>query len=198
MDSKRSDLLFEYQRLVAAHTYEPPFSVSSPAKEDWGGLNIRTFRPTCRNANLNDYSLVMLFEYESLRLLLCGDNERSSWGSLMQQDSFVSILRKVDIFVASHHGRESGFYGPLFERLRPRLTVISDGPVTDTDVAPRYAEVLKGMEIRYKNGGSEKRRCITTRCDGSILVEFSTELIFPVIRVTVEKGGSGNRSPRLI
>lgn len=185
---KDNDVLIdEYLRLTTAHAYQPAFTLGQRLKEDWDGMKVRVFRPACKSANINNYSLVVAFEYEGSWLMVSGDNEASSWEALLQDQAFVSVLSSIDIFVAPHHGRESGFYAPLFEKLKPKLTIISDGPETDTTAVSRYSSVTRGMKVRYKNGGAEKRYCVTTRCDGTVMVEFH-DFLSPT--VTVEKGAN--------
>ncbi|SRR5579884_228630 len=185
--SSNTEAMLEYRRLVAAYQYDPPFRLREKQEQRWQGIEISVFRPTCHGANLNDRSLVVLFDCNGVGVMICGDNESSSWESLLNQESFTKSLRKVDIFAAPHHGRESGFYQPLFDMLSPKLTIISDGPVLETDVAPRYGSVSKGMKVHYKNGGSEMRKCVTTRCDGAIYIEIE-DTFWPTTRVTLEKG----------
>ena len=73
--------------------------------------------------------------------------------------------------MVSHHGRESGYCPELFSEggLSPELCVVSDGPVTDTDVTSRYSQHAKGWDVSSRSKGtSEHRFCLTTRSDGAI------------------------------
>ena len=41
-------------------------------------------------------------------------------------------MNSANIFMASHHGRESGYCADIFEK-KPNLCVVSDGRVQDTE-----------------------------------------------------------------
>lgn len=138
-----------------------------------GGADIRTFEPkNCPASNLNNRSVVMVISYANSKMLIPGDNESASWDELLSQGDFRDAIANTDILLAPHHGREAGFSEALFEHITPRLTIISDGPSGNTSVTSRYAAKTRGWEVHKRSGGSEVRRCVTTRKDGVVVVDF--------------------------
>lgn len=111
----------------------------------------------------------MVFECHGLKVVIPGDNESASWDALLKNDDFVDAVTGADIFMASHHGRESGFSSDLLKIVKPRLSVISDGRVLGTDASQRYYHYSSGWDVHSRSGAvSEKRYCATTRSDRSI------------------------------
>lgn len=176
----------EYSALVSSHSYQMPFGLRRNQKVDYGGVSIRHFFPQIRSANLNDSSVVTVLEYEDGKVLITGDNEEPSWVSLLCDAEFKKAIKGTDIFVAPHHGRSSGFYAPLFGIIHPKLTIISDGPCQDTSVTDQYSSVSSGMKV-HAGAVSTKRKCVTTRSDGNILVTIESGFFGPNIRVELER-----------
>ena len=142
-----------------------------------GGVSFQFFCPTkSSTANVNNHSIVTVVSYQGVKILLPGDNEGLSWNELLLNQNFVRAIRGTHILVAPHHGRESGFHGPLFEFIEPKLTIISDGRVVDTSATSRYSAVTKGWDVHRRRGGQEKRYCVTTRKDGVIDTEITAGL----------------------
>ena len=79
------------------------------------------------------------------------------------------MLSRTDVFVASHHGRESGYCAEVFNYCKPRLVVMSDGSINyDTQLmASTYAQHTSG-EWFMTPSGQEFRKVVTTRKDGNI------------------------------
>ena len=139
---------------------------------NWGGVSITSFGPSrSSTANLNNHSVVTVFKYGGVKVLIPGDNESPSWIELLNRPDFVDAIAGTDVFVASHHGRESGFYRPLFDHFTPLVTIISDGPVVGTSVTENYTELTQGRAVQKRSGGREYRKSLTTRRDGYIVVE---------------------------
>jgi competence protein ComEC len=175
----------QYSALVSSHNYRMPFNLGGDRDIDYGDVSVTHFIPAVEGTNLNDFSVVTLFEYAGAKLLMTGDNEEPSWSCLLNDKAFTRAIRGVDILVAPHHGRSSGFYAGLFEVIHPKLIVVSDGPCQDTSVTDQYTSVASGMTI-HAGTSSTKRKCVTTRCDGNILVKIESGFVFPTIRVEVE------------
>jgi competence protein ComEC len=141
-----------------------------------GGAEIQGFHPTsCSQVNLNNHSIVLSISYAKSKILMTGDNEGPSWEELLNNDQFKTAISGTDIFLAPHHGRDSGFYSDLFKYINPRLTIISDGDVCDTSATDRYRNVTTGWKVHHRKGGSEERFCVTTRNDGSIKVQLGID-----------------------
>jgi beta-lactamase superfamily II metal-dependent hydrolase len=137
-----------------------------------GGVVIKSFLPTsCGDSNLNNHSIVMVFEYAESKIIIPGDNEPPSWKELLENKAFCNAISGADILIAPHHGRESGFCEEIFDYFKPRLTIISDGPCESSAVA-KYANVTQGWKVHCRRGGSEERKCVTTRHDGEIYIKL--------------------------
>ena len=139
-----------------------------------GGVSItRHTSKGCGRSNINNHSGVVVFEYLGLKVVIPGDNESPSWRELLENTDFIEAARKPYVFMASHHGRESGYYAHLFDDThgigKPRLCVVSDGRVQDTDVASRYSYHARGWRVYSRSDNlSDERFCVTTRADGPI------------------------------
>jgi competence protein ComEC len=151
------------------HPVEPP---DPYAEETNGGVAFSTFCPKeSAPSNLNNHCIVTLISYAGSRLLIPGDNERPSWDELLQNSAFVSATKHIDLLIAPHHGRESGFSAELMDNMSPRLTVISDGPFCDSSATGRYGEKTRGWMVHKRSGGTEDRKCVTTRNDKVVVIE---------------------------
>lgn len=140
---------------------------------NYGGLSIKTFHPiNCNKSNFNNHSIITVLEFEGIKVVIPGDNEKSSFEELLQKESFTTCIKDADILLAPHHGRESGYNTDFINLVNPKLTIISDGRFCDTSATSRYSQKSQGLMVYYKNGSSEKRNCLTTRTDGEIFVEF--------------------------
>lgn len=139
-----------------------------------GGVNMQTFIPKeCGHSNINNHSVVTVIEYLGIKVIIPGDNESASWKELLENKSFVESIKNADIFVASHHGRESGYYNDLFENFKPDLVIISDGPEGETSVTGKYSQKANGWNVfKRSDNTSEKRYCLTTRNDGVIIIKI--------------------------
>jgi competence protein ComEC len=82
--------------------------------------------------------------------VLTGDSENAQWGA-----TDLPVLRGTTAFLASHHGRESGFSERVMRAMQPQLVVISDGECCDTDATPKY----------------EKLALVRTTRNGSIVIQ---------------------------
>ena len=139
-----------------------------------GGVRI-THHATkdCGRSNINNHSWVVVFEYLGLNVVIPGDNESSSWQELLKNIAFREVAKAPDVFLASHHGRRSGYYADLFDGTngigKPRLCAVSDGRVQDTDAVGRYAHHARGWGVHSRRDGrATDRLCVTTRSDGGI------------------------------
>ena len=149
---------------------QPTSSLTRPSSSDnFGGVSLKFFVPkqSPRN-NVNNHSVVTVVTYAGVKFLMPGDNEPPSWSELLKDKNFVEAIRGTHILVAPHHGRESGFHGPLFKVIRPLVTIISDGRFVDTSATSLYSERTEGWQVNRRNGRSDFRKCVTTRKDGVI------------------------------
>ena len=152
-----------------------------------GGVSIQSFVPTqASTGNLNNHSVVTVLEYSGLKILIPGDNESPSWEELLGQQRFVNAIADTNVLVASHHGRESGFYRPLFDHFQPLITLISDGRTVDTSATNRYSALTKGWKVSRRNNFPQQRKCVTTRNDGHIEVTITPGNRGPTLDVLID------------
>lgn len=142
-----------------------------------GGVSIETHASSdCGTSNINNHSGVVVFSYCGLKVVIPGDNESASWNSLLANKSFVNDVSNADIFMASHHGRESGCSSEVLKIANPRLCVVSDGRVQDTDATQRYYHYARGWKVHNRSGkASEDRYCVTTRSNGAVDIKIGND-----------------------
>ncbi len=117
----------------------------------------------------NNLSLLTFLDVGHISFVLGGDLERAGWLALLQNPQVQALLSRVDVFVASHHGRESGYCREVFQFCKPRQIVMSDGPIRhDTQLmANTYSRHALG-DVLHTSFGPETRKVVTTRKDGNI------------------------------
>ena len=101
-----------------------------------------------------------------MKFLIPGDNESPSWEELLKRPEFRSAIAGTDVLVAAHHGRESGFYRPLFEHFKPRITLISDGRAVGTSVTGKYDDVTQVSRASTKHTSEAEQKCTTREVIG--------------------------------
>ncbi len=157
--------------------YNKPISLddeNSPSNPDnYGGLGILTFSTTkCDHSNFNNFSIITVFTLSRIKIVVCGDNEKESFNYLMQQDDFKDAIKNADVLIAPHHGRESGFHSEFVNTVNPRLTIISDTNKIAASASDKYTQKSRGWTVYNSNGSSQERKCLTTRNDRNIRIEF--------------------------
>jgi beta-lactamase superfamily II metal-dependent hydrolase len=169
-----SGFVDEYLRMRRGITFPAPAANNPSDAANFGGVSFSVFGASrCADGNLNNHSLVVVATYANLKIVISGDNEPPSWNELLLDDAFVAAVAGTDVFVASHHGRDSGYCVDLFDAMgKPRLIVISDGRFGDTSATDRYRRQSRGWTVYDATGEGETRYCVTTRCDGHITVRF--------------------------
>ncbi len=138
-----------------------------------GGVQIQHFHPTASStSNLNNHSIVTVVSYAGSKMIIPGDNEPPSWNELLERKDFLDAIKGTDILVAPHHGRDSGYSPELFKYIKPYLTIISDSRFCETSATDRYGQQTHGLTVYKRSGGTEPRKCVTTRDNGVIDIEF--------------------------
>lgn len=142
----------------------------TPEQLEPAGLSVWIFYndyPTFTDTN--NLSLLTFLDVGHVSFVLGGDLERSGWSQLLGNPQVQRLLERVDVFVASHHGRQSGYCSEVFDHCKPRLVVMSDGPVQhDTQLmASIYSQHASGVLFSTPSG-QQMRRVVTTRNDGNI------------------------------
>ncbi|MDI1316262.1 MBL fold metallo-hydrolase [Flavobacterium sp.] len=140
---------------------------------NFGGLKITAFNPvTCDHKNFNNHSIISVFEYASIKVVVPGDNEKCSFEELLQDDKFKEAIKNADILLAPHHGRESGYFAEFIDLVNPRITIVSDGRFCETSANGRYSQKSRGWNVTNGKGNKELRKCLTTNSDGEVFVKF--------------------------
>lgn len=157
--------------------YIPPISENHPddpeVASNYGGLKTTFFwDDTCDISNFNNFSIITVFEFEGIKIVVCGDNEKESLEKLMRRREFREAIAGAYILVAPHHGRKSSYYKDFVEQIKPHLTIISDGKYTDNSAVNEYSEYSQGWTIYDRYNNEKERRCLTTRKDGDIKISF--------------------------
>ena len=135
---------------------------------NYGGLEIQTFSTSlCDHSNFNNFSMITVFQFSGIKVVVCGDNEKDSFDKLMKESDFKNAVRSADVLVAPHHGRESAYHSEFVSLVNPRITIISDTTKSDASAVDKYTQRSRGWSVR-----GEERKCLTTRNDGNITVEF--------------------------
>lgn len=146
---------------------------TSPAP-DFKGLVTRqsfcNFYPTFDDEN--NLSMAVFLKCHNIGVMFTGDLEKAGFSILLKDEEFRKALGETSVYIAPHHGRESG----CSEEVAALLTnvyyvVISDkGYAHETQkTIPFYSNIAKGGPFR----SSEKRYVLTTRNDGHISFEFT-------------------------
>jgi competence protein ComEC len=190
--SSYDDRVERYLEMSASYSEPIPSNelVGNPSVT--GGLRIATFAARgCGRSNINNHSGVVVFQYLGLKVVIPGDNEPPSWRELLQNPSFVTSAKGADVFLASHHGRESGYLADLFDPKtgigKPRLCVVSDREVSDTDATDSYASHARGWRVHSRGSSApEDRFCVTTRSDGYVEINIGQNDDRPYLSVTAD------------
>ncbi len=146
----------------------------SPEQLEPAGLRLWMFHNDYPSfTDTNNLSLLTFLDVGSVSFVLGGDLERAGWLKLLEKPHVRGLLKRVNVYVASHHGRENGYCREVFDHCSPRLIVMSDGPIQyDTQLmASTYAQHASG-EMFNGSSGQELRKVVTTRKDGNIFWEL--------------------------
>ena len=76
----------------------------------------------------NNLSLVTFLNTPMGKFVIPGDVEKPAWETLLKKADFRRQLEEANVFVASHHGRTSGYCRDVFDYCRPVVVIFSDGP----------------------------------------------------------------------
>jgi beta-lactamase superfamily II metal-dependent hydrolase len=126
----------------------------------------------------NNLSMLLFLKCHSLGVMFPGDLEKAGFLALLRNDAFKQALRETNVYVASHHGRESGCCEELCQYLQNvYYVVISDkGYQHETqETLPFYSLIAKGGPFRDQG----TRKVLTTRSDGAISFEFGEGSLGP-------------------
>lgn len=130
-------------------------------------VNVQIFHNNykCDFLDTNNISLVVFLTCGKTKFVLAGDLEKEGWRCLLLNPEFITQLVDVNVFVASHHGRESGYCPEVFNICRPDVIVFSDGPqkYQTQEMAAIYGQHAGGVCFK-----GQVRKVLSTRNDGNI------------------------------
>jgi beta-lactamase superfamily II metal-dependent hydrolase len=144
------------------------FTAPLPAIEDYGDTSFsvywNNFGVLGGFTDENNLSLVTFVTCGQHKFIFPGDMEKEGWRQLLRNPAFVVELRGVNVFVASHHGRENGYCEEVLN-LCPgiEVVVISDKKMghQSQETVHRYRAYARGFNYQGEN-----RHVLTTRRDG--------------------------------
>lgn len=141
---------------------------------NYGGLEMDTYiSKSCPLDNFNDHSVVTVFQYAGVKVVVPGDNGACSWEELLNQSGFRNAVKDADVLLAPHHGRESGWHDEAMDAINPGITVISDARRTETSAQSKYSTKSRGWEVQNRSSGrKEFRKTVSTYNDGVIVVKI--------------------------
>jgi len=145
------------------------YTQALPVPQDFGALQVAHYwnvYPAFTDEN--NLSLVTILRYHDLGFIFPGDIENAGWRHLLQRADFRAALAHVNVFVASHHGRENGYCSEVFDWCSPEIVVFSDGSIIHETqkTAGLYRQHARG--IRFFDGTT--RHVITTRRNGLLRI----------------------------
>lgn len=147
--------------------------VQEPFDQYMGGITATVFwNPYPTFTDTNNLSLVVFIKFEGFSVLFPGDLEKAGWRALLQRHDFLTELRAMNVLVASHHGRDSGFCPEVFDVVMPQAVVISDKPIQHETqrIVPDYRAMTLDSGVQVRTTG-KTRHVLTTRRDGWIQFE---------------------------
>jgi beta-lactamase superfamily II metal-dependent hydrolase len=156
------------QAAIAMHqTYVYP--IQNPPS--FPNIDFQTFwNPYPTFTDTNNLSLVSFVKYDGMGIIFPGDLEDAGWTELLKNSLFQSQLAETNIFIASHHGRTTGYCAEVFKHCNPDIVLISDKEIIHDTQEQDYSAHATGL---LWNGGPEKRFVLTTRKDGMVTIKKS-------------------------
>ena len=133
-------------------------------------LSVRQFYlPIGSVRDVNDLSLVTFISENGFTVCFAGDLTARGWRLHLANRAFQYMLRETNLFLASHHGRITGYYEPVFEFLYPKLILISDKEnIKGRKLTKRAPYTKHSFGVKLANGSF--RRVLSTTKDGRIRV----------------------------
>lgn len=167
--------------------YNTPISggwLDSSNPLNYGDVKMSFFRQIENGThNLNNYSIVAVISYSSEKIIIPGDIEAPGWKKLLENENFQQAIEDTTIFVASHHGREAGYYNDVFNYFKPDVVIVSDGKYSGTSVTEKYNYHAQGFSVKSRRTRESKtRKVLTTRNDGAIYIRVDDTEKFITIK----------------
>ena len=139
-------------------THHPEF----PPRVSWQTFHARYGRDF---DDTNNLSVVTFLNCDGTIFLLPGNLEEAGWRFHLRNEAFKGQLRQVNVFIASHQGRETGYCRDVFDYCNPNVIVFSDSATVQAtrETAENYAAHAIGF---HYNG--QTRYALSTRNDGNL------------------------------
>ncbi len=135
---------------------------------NWGETLVERFCHSPNNfPDENSLSVVTFISYNGIRIVFPGDLTAGAWQAFLKSESFCEKLKQVNIFVASHHGREDGYEPSVFKLCKPDIIIISDKEIMHDTQEVDYNQHASGITWNT----TDKRKVLTTRNDGTIKIQ---------------------------
>lgn len=138
---------------------------------EFPNVSFRTFHTSYGHefSDTNNISLVTFLSINGTKFVIPGDLEVKGWESLLTRQDFIKELENVNIFIASHHGRENGYCPKIFNYCTPDIVIISDSEkkYATQEMVSVYGSKAKGITFM-----GNSRNVLTTRHDGTLEWQF--------------------------
>jgi beta-lactamase superfamily II metal-dependent hydrolase len=140
-----------------------------PINYNYGVEKLFFYHSPTQFQDTNNLSIITFISYAGVGVMFPGDLEVAGWREHLKNPTFVDCLRRTKIFIASHHGRESGYCAEVFNYCSPNVIIISDKSIEhDTQAHSLYQQHATGLSF----GNGELRKVLTTRNDGKITIDI--------------------------
>jgi len=172
----------DYNNLDTYTVWQETYNVTPTVWPNFG-IDVQSFRLSPEEAKqideskyINNSSIVTIVTVKGTqftqKFLFGGDMETAGWNFLVKRLDFREAVKGVTFFIVSHHGHESGFSEALFAAMgKPYLNIVSIHH-NDEHIDPRYSQEAYAIGVELKG---ERRRRLTTRCDGTISIGVTDE-----------------------
>ena len=142
--------------------------IGQPITLNYGMEILFFYHPPSKFQDTNNLSVVTFISYNNVGIMFPGDIETDGWKEFLKNQNFVNCLHRINILIASHHGREAGYCKEVFDYCKPHVVIISDKPVMyETQDHNLYDQHCSGL-----NFSGTIRKVLTTRNDGKITIEI--------------------------
>ncbi|GEM_PF-1683324 len=116
-------------------------------------------------ADWNNYSCMLILEYNGLKYCFTGDTEKEGEADILAK--YGDTLPKVDIMDAGHHGSKTSSTQAFIEKLKPSVVICS------CDDGSKYGHPDQGTIDRFIANGVAKNCIFTTHLNSNICVALN-------------------------
>ncbi len=96
--------------------------------------------------DVNNNGIILSVVTGNSKVVITGDTQDEQWETVNAEQ-----MRAASVFLASHHGRESGFCEAILKIMRPQRIIISDGICCDTDATEQYKRIAPVSTTRLNS-----------------------------------------------